>query len=283
MALREQQVTRVRLAYDDSLFTGPAVNPAWPETYLPEGVVPPITALWSDQGRGSGVRFVAEPSAAAADVFRAELKKQGITVTGRILDRPGSADLPAIASVRSASVGEIVQRMLEVSDNQAAEVLARHVGLKYLGDASFDGGSRAMLKVLRGLGVSTTNAQVYDGSGLARVNKVAPRTLIDVLRLAASPANPRLRGVITGLPVSGFTGSLEQRFDEAPQDTMGMVRAKTGTLTGVHGLAGVVVDRSGTELAFVAIADRVPEDRQLEARLHIDDLAAALGACTCGG
>ena len=50
-ALREQGVRRVRLDYDDTLFTGPAVNPRWPATYVPEGVVSPISSLWVDEGR----------------------------------------------------------------------------------------------------------------------------------------------------------------------------------------------------------------------------------------
>ena len=46
-------VTRVHLGYDDSLFSGPAVNPTWPDTYIPENVVSPITALWVNEGRQS--------------------------------------------------------------------------------------------------------------------------------------------------------------------------------------------------------------------------------------
>jgi len=43
-------VTRVRLAYDASLFTGPRVNPRWPAGYVTDQVVSPITALWADEG-----------------------------------------------------------------------------------------------------------------------------------------------------------------------------------------------------------------------------------------
>jgi D-alanyl-D-alanine carboxypeptidase/D-alanyl-D-alanine-endopeptidase (penicillin-binding protein 4) len=35
-------------------------------------------------------------------------------------------------------------------------------------------------------------------------------------------------------------------------------------------------------MGFVAIADRVPNAQQLYARLTIDKVAAALGACRCG-
>ena len=59
------------------------------------------------------------------------------------------------------------------------------------------------------------------------------------------------------------------------------MRAKTGTLTGVHGLTGTVTSTDGAVMGFVAIADRVrPLDTWTHARA-IDELAAALAGCTC--
>jgi D-alanyl-D-alanine carboxypeptidase/D-alanyl-D-alanine-endopeptidase (penicillin-binding protein 4) len=281
--LRKDGVTRVRLRYDDSLFTGPAVNPAWPDTYLPEDVVPPITALWADEGHAEHYGFVRDPSAEAASDFRRALVAAGIKVVGRTAHRITPAAAEPVASVASAPVGEIVQQTLAVSDNQAAEVLARHVGIAVLHDATFAGGARAVRQVLTRLGVPMQGVRTYDGSGLSRKNRLTPEALLATLRLTASDSQPDLREVITGLPVAGFTGSLQWRFEDAPRRAKGLVRAKTGTLTGVHGLAGIVTDRTGAELGFVAIADRVAVRNTLEARKTIDELAAALGACACGG
>jgi serine-type D-Ala-D-Ala carboxypeptidase/endopeptidase (penicillin-binding protein 4) len=169
--------------------------------------------------------------------------------------------------------------VLSVSDNEGAEVLARHVGLAVSGSGSSAAGTEAVLSTLRDLGVRTGNAQVYDGSGLSRKNRIDPDTLVDVLRVAASEAHPDLRAVITGLPVAGFTGSLAFRFDHAP--VAGRVRAKTGTLTGVSSLAGVATDLDGVPMVFALVADRVKLLDTLDAREALDDLAAALGACHC--
>lgn len=280
-SLRRDGVRRVRLAYDDSLFRGPAVNPHWPDTYLPEDVVPPITALWADEGHAEHYGFVADPAATATADFRRALQRAGIKVAGPSSHRTAPADTVEVASVSSAPLGEIVQQTLAVSDNQAAEVLARHVGDAVLHDPSFAGGAKAVRQVLRELGVPTAGVRTYDGSGLSRQNRLTPQALLATLRIAASDEHPDLREVITGLPVAGFTGSLEWRFGDAPTQAKGMVRAKTGTLTGVHGLAGVVTDRTGAELGFVAIADRVAVPKTLDARKTIDELAAALGACAC--
>lgn len=280
-ALSRQGLRSIRLAHDDSLFAGPTVNPAWPATYLPENVVPPITALWTDQGEVDD-RYVADPSRHAAVTFAKALMRHGITVRGTSVPVVTSTTDPELAAVESAPLGQIVERMIAVSDNNAAEVLAHHLGLALRQDGSFSGGAAATMEVLRQLGVDTTGSVLYDGSGLSRRNRLTPRTLLDVLQLAASDRHPQLRKVLTGLPVAGFTGSLQWRFDDGPAEALGRVRAKTGTLTGVHGLAGVVTDLGGNQMAFVAIADRVPAGEGLAAQRQLDLIAASLAACACG-
>ncbi len=282
--LRTLEVSRVRLVFDDSAFTGPAVNPAWPDTYIPEDVVPPISALWADEGRdpdGSG--FLDQPAEGAAELFRKALRSNGLKVGPSLARDRAPAGATDVASVSSAPVGEIVERTLAASDNQAAEVLARQVGLEEKQEGSFVAGSAAVLEVLRRLGVPVNEGdRLRDGSGLSRSNRLTPDTLTAVLRLSVSPEHPELRQVLTGLPVAGFTGSLKDRFDQGPDRARGRVRAKTGTLTGVHGLAGVAEDAGGARLAFVVVADRVALPKNLEAQERIDRIAAALGACSCG-
>lgn len=279
VALKARGLRSVTVSYDDGLFTGPAVNPRWPANYLPDDVVPPITALWADQGNGPDGRYVPAPSSTAAKTFVVALRKFGIAVTGL---RPGAAPLGAdeIAAVTSAPVAEVVQQMLAVSDNNAAEVLTRHVALATGRPASFSGGSAGVLQVLRGLGIDVAGSVLYDGSGLSRENRLTVGLLLDVLTVSAE--NPRLREVITGLPVAGFTGSLQDRFDTGDADGRGRVRAKTGTLTGVHGLAGVAAGPDGSLMAFVLVADRVVGPNTLPVRRLLDQMAAALGACRCG-
>jgi serine-type D-Ala-D-Ala carboxypeptidase/endopeptidase (penicillin-binding protein 4) len=271
---------RVRVSYDDSLFTGPAENPSWRNSYIPDGVVSPITALWVDEGvDASGFGRVADPSAEAAQAFAQALERAGVKVEGKPSVRRARDGDPVLARATSPPLAQVVERVLSISDNEGAEVLARHVGLAVSERGSSAAGTEAVLSTLRDLGVRTGNAQVYDGSGLSRKNRIDPDTLVDVLRVAASEAHPDLRAVITGLPVAGFTGSLAFRFDGAP--VPGRVRAKTGTLTGVSSLAGVATDLDGVPMVFALVADRVKLLDTLDAREALDDLAAALGACHC--
>ncbi len=281
--LRSLKVRRVQLAYDDSHFTGPSVNPAWPTSYISEAVVPPISALWVNQGQSpTGSGFLSDPAAGAAQVFATALRSAGLTVGPRVTHETAPPEAVDVAAVSSAPLGEIVERTLAVSDNQAAEVLARHVGLAERQEGSFQAGTAAVLDVVRRLGVPVDGDQLYDGSGLSRQNVLSLDSLAGVLRLAESPDHPALRQVFTGLPVAGFTGSLQFRFDKGPGEARGRVRAKTGTLTGVHGLAGVADDLSGGRMAFVVVADQVGPLMDFKAQVLIDRIAAALGACTCG-
>ncbi|WP_182525535.1 D-alanyl-D-alanine carboxypeptidase/D-alanyl-D-alanine endopeptidase [Nocardioides dongkuii] len=282
-ALLADGVSSVRVGYDDSLFTGPAVNPHWPADYLPDGVVAPITALWVDEGRpATGVGRVEDPSRSAGQVFAAALRDSGITTVGD----PGTATAPAgatpVAEVRSAPLDQIVEQSLLVSDNEATEVLLRHVGLAAGGEASSAAGGRGVREVLRDLGVPVTGLVLHDGSGLSRENRIAPATLLGVLRQAAT-GSPALRSVLGGLPVAAFSGSLAGRFDQGAPEGRGRVRAKTGTLTGVSSLAGIATSVDGTPMLFVLMADRIRPENTLDARAAIDGAAAALGACACAG
>ncbi|MCW2786904.1 MAG: dacB [Marmoricola sp.] len=280
-SLRTKGIRTVHLAYDASLFTGPAVNPHWPATYLSEDVVPPITALWANEGRDAHGGYVADPAQAAGDDFAAALRTAGIAVRGAPVPEKAPAADPRLAAVESSPVGEIVQQTLALSDNNAAEVLARHVGAAVDHDPSFVGGTAAVQKVLARLGVHTAGAHQYDGSGLSRDDRLDPLTLLDVLGVVTSSAHPQLREVITGLPVAGFTGSLQYRFDSGPPQARGRVRAKTGTLTGVHALAGLATAPDGSQMLFVMVADRVGGADDFIAQHDLDLMAGALGACGC--
>ena len=283
-ALRSDGVRTVRLGYDESLFSGPAVNPTWEPDYVPDAIVSPTSALWVDEGRPlSRVGRVADPAAGAAVAFASALSGAGITVQGEPVPATAASGARSLAEVDSAPLGEIVQRILDVSDNEAAEVLLRHVGVATGGTGSIKAGRGGVRALLTREGVGFGSSVFHDGSGLSRADRAEPRTLIDVLRLAASPDHPDLRAVVSGLPVAGFTGSLTNRMDKGPAAGLGRVRAKTGTLSSVSTLAGIATGLDGTVMVFVLMADKVRPLDTDSAQVALDSAAAALGACRCGG
>ena len=283
-ALRAADIDRVRVGYDAGLFTGPAVNPAWERDYVRSEIVTPISALWVDQGVEPGAvsTRAPEPAVSAAEQFATALAGRGVRVVGPPAPERAADSAAVVARVESPPLDQVVQYVLERSDNEGAEVLLRHLGAATGRPASFAGGAAAMREVLVELGVPWQGVRLFDGSGLSRDDRLSLVALVEVLRLAVDPQHPELRPVVSHLPVAGFSGSLAYRFtDPAAQEGRGVARAKTGTLSHVHALAGVTLDRDGSELAFVAVADRVRLRDTLDARDSLDRIVAALAACGC--
>lgn len=168
--------------------------------------------------------------------------------------------------------------MLTQSDDDLAEALAHLAGGKLGGGASFAGGATATLKVVADLGVTTAGAVVVDGSGLSGQNKISAATLVGLLAALATTDDPSLSAAVTGLAVAGATGTLSDRFTgPGTRAGRGIVLAKTGTLTGVNALAGLVLDPAGRLRAFAFLEDGSPGP-QAVARTALDRAAAVVAA-----
>lgn len=268
--LRRHGQHRVTLSYDVSAFTGPAVNPRWPPDYVTTGVVAPVVALMADEGRVSPTSDarVADPALSATQTFASQLAQRGIVVSGRITSSDGSgvAQAQPVAAVQSPPVGGVIERMLRDSDNQVAESLGRLTAIADGQPGSFRGASAALLGAAAQRHLPVTGWRVYDASGLSRADRATAGGLVAVLSMAVS--DPSLAPVVAGLPVAGFTGTLEDRYLSGPQrQGAGLVRAKTGTLTGTSAEVGTVVTRSGQLLAFALVAAGVPDTEAAQAAL----------------
>jgi D-alanyl-D-alanine carboxypeptidase/D-alanyl-D-alanine-endopeptidase (penicillin-binding protein 4) len=269
---------QVSVVVDDSLFTGPPVSPAWRASYVPSGIVSPVSALSVDAGRvspGSVARSPDPALAAGTDLARL-LRRRGVDVAPEVTRGTAPAGARQLARVESPTVAELVELALQTSDNDVAEVLARVAAVTSNRPGSFDGAREAVAAALADLGVPTDGMQLLDGSGLARGSHVAPVTLARLLRTAADGSHPELAAVVEGLPVAGFSGTLELRYLTGdPRAGAGVVRAKTGTLTGVSALAGLT-SVAGRPTVLVAMSDGVPDGATLEARDDLDRFAALL-------
>jgi len=268
----------VTVRVDDSLFSGPSVSPDWPASYVSSGVVSRVSALSVDGGRVRPDADAREPDpaiTAGRDLARL-LAARGITVTGSVRRSKPPAGAPTLAQVLSPTVAQLVGVDLSTSDNDLAESLLRLAAVADGGPGTFTAGRGTVAKVLGDLGVPTTGLDLRDGSGLARSDAIAPVTLARLLQIAAGTAHPVLRTLLTSLPVAGFSGTLADRFTRPPSASgAGLVRAKTGTLTGVSTLAGLT-DQAGRTLVFVVMSDHVPTTGTLAARAALDRFAAAV-------
>jgi len=301
-ALGGQQPTKVLV--DTSLYQGPLIAPGWDGDVVGGGQAAKIQSLMTNAGRiepvhnefGGDPRF-ADPALAAGRAFAKQLdvptssvRKETAPVALDPAAAPsavasGAAGAPApgteLGRVESPPLVHVVDWMLEQSDNVIAEALARQVALAAGKEPSFSGAAEAMIAKLGELGLPADGASLADASGLSRRNKISPKLLTDVLTLAAGGTQPELTAMFGGLPVAGWSGTLRSRFVTPSPNRIGqgLVRAKTGTLTGVNAISGQLVTADGRLLVFAIMADATGES--VSARQALDKIAAKLVTCGC--
>ena len=301
-ALGGQAPTRVTI--DTSLYQGPLTAAGWDGDVIGGGQVAKIQSLMTNAGRiepvhnefGGDPRFT-DPALAAGRAFAKQLgvapgavgkgKAPAAAAPADSSAAPSAAAGPAPAAgaelgkVESPPLVHVVDWMLEQSDNVLAEALAREVALAADREPSFEGAAEAMIAKLGELGLPADEVELSDASGLSRLNRISPKLLTDVLTLAASGKHPELSAMFGGLPVAGWSGTLRTRFvTPAPNRIgQGLVRAKTGTLTGVNTISGQLVTADGRLLVFAIMADATGDS--VLARQALDKIAAKLVTCGC--
>jgi D-alanyl-D-alanine carboxypeptidase/D-alanyl-D-alanine-endopeptidase (penicillin-binding protein 4) len=294
--LRAHGQRSVRLGYDVSLFSGPLTAPGWTTSYVTTGNVTPITSLEVDQGRltrsgkpedaDNPVNFRPRsftPAGDAAASFASFLRAQRIRVLGRVSATTAPPRAAPIASVRSPYLPAIVGWMLRESNNVIAENLARQVALRAGRPASFAAAAAAVTAAAARLGIGH-GIHLVDGSGLSPQDRITPLALAGLVRVAGGGRQAALRAAITGMPVAGFSGTLapgQSVFGNFGPAALGMVQAKTGNLTRVVSLAGIVSDADGRLLAFAFMADQLPRGQLVHAAGVIDAMATTLAGCGC--
>ncbi|GLZ32935.1 hypothetical protein Lesp02_51230 [Lentzea sp. NBRC 105346] len=271
-----------QVLFDISRYSGDAMAPGWDPLDIAGGSIAPMVPIMMDGGRADATKVVSPRSQTPAqDVANAFAQRLGVSAaTGG--SAPANAQV--LGEVKSAQVEQLVDNMMQISDNLLAEALSREVARVTGGEQSFAGGMKAVKDVLAKNGFDVSGADVVDASGLSGRNKIPSKLLADILAVAGKPGlddqkTVKLRPLLTALPVAGGSGTLAERYQAAAASGKGWVRAKTGTLTGVNSLAGVVVDKDGRLLTFAFMTGNTgPTD---DVRQALDVLAATLRGCGC--
>ena len=274
-ALKTADRTTISLRYDASLFSGPLYSPRWKERWRPYEAR--VAALEINSGKLSNGRAATNPAKTAANALAKRLRAAGITVTSVAAGKAGATSTE-LARVTSASVSTIVKRTILVSDNVAAETLLRQSAVAKGKPASFTGASDNLRDWLIENELWAPGQKIYDGSGLAPASKLTTATLAGAIRLALADAT--YTPVIDGLPVAGETGTLKYRFDDKSERAgRHTVHAKTGTLSGLAGLAGYLTTADGAVLVFAALGNKATSYYRVYDWL--DREAAVVARCGC--
>lgn len=257
------------LQADESRYDTTRSVPTWKPSYVREAEVGSIGALTVNEGLASWGRdqvVSADPAAATTAALTQMLGERGVAASpppgaGEVRTAPAGAVV--VASVRSASLGDIVAAMMRASDNYAAEMLLRELDRQTSGSGTTAGGAARVVAEMAGAGVAVEGVHLNDGSGLDTGNRSTCRALLGALRLSS---RPELSAVADGLAVAGRSGTLVKRFVGTPLE--GRLAAKTGWLSGAAALVGridggapvrfaLVVNGSFNYATAKAIQDRV--------------------------
>jgi D-alanyl-D-alanine carboxypeptidase/D-alanyl-D-alanine-endopeptidase (penicillin-binding protein 4) len=243
-----------KLVLDASFFAGDEWEPSWDPVEREFGYMSNITALMvdgdrDDPGANTSSRST-DPIGRAGDAFAAELG--GIAAIER---GTAPADAAQLGEVASPTVAQLVDKALVVSDNTAAEMLARLVAVETGSGNTFGAINAGVLEGLSAYGLDTTGITVVDGSGLSDNNAVPPAYLTSLfIKINAREAH--LGIIMDGLPVSGQRGSLSysDRFAGENSVADGAVFAKTGWIETGYTLSGVIRAQDGATLTFAIYA-----------------------------
>jgi len=208
---------------------------------------------------------IADPALYAAQALASALRHAGISVrsvrTGR------SASTNKIASMLSPPMWQLLSVEMKPSQNLYAEMLYKDAG-----GGTYAGAREAERRFLTmEAGVDPAEFRFVDGSGVSATNFVAAEAAIKVLRWMNDPARRAAWWLILATP--GEEGTLHRRLVElAPR-----LRGKTGTLTGVSSLSGIVTGAGGGTRYFSIIVNHYAASSG-EAERVLDAIAREIAA-----
>jgi serine-type D-Ala-D-Ala carboxypeptidase/endopeptidase (penicillin-binding protein 4) len=255
-----------RILGDESWFDTRRTGLGWkPKFYLHES--PALSALIVNRG-WTGRYETARPALMAAQLFRADLRRVGVSVHGEATIGVASAQAAPLADVESAPVSALVRHMDIYSDNFYAEMLLKEVGAVQGSGGSAAAGLAVERQLLRAAGVPLGGVRMVDGSGLSLLDRWTPLGLAALLRTMWQDEDLRPY-LVPALPIAGETGTLERRMRTGPAH--GLVRAKTGTTDNASSLSGF----AGDGYAFSILENGSPV-RTLSAERSQDRFAQVL-------
>lgn len=203
-------------------------------------------------------RPIEDPPRYFATLLKEYMAKEGVVVRGGI--RTGeNAAVPAnstpLFDFASEPLGVIVRDLNKFSNNFTAEQILKSLGAwRYGAPGTAQKGLDAVGEFLEKNGVAKGSWTIRNGSGLARDNKVSPRTFVQAL--SAAYDDFEVRGdFVASMGIAGEDGTLAHRMIGTPAE--GNIRAKTGTVDGSTCIAGYARAANGHTLAFAILMNGV--------------------------
>ncbi len=185
------------------------------------------------------------------------LKQRGMEVQGQVKKGPTPPKARVLAEWESRPLTDQIRLMMKYSNNFMVEMLVKNLTVQLKGPTKTDHlktGVQIIRQYLRETGIPEREYTLIQPSGLSRHNKIKPRHLMKFLKYWEDhPLQPEFAGAF---PLANEDGTLKKYFDSPA--LKGRIRAKTGSLNGVTGLAGHLITQKGEKRFFVFIFNGPP-------------------------
>ena len=213
---------------------------------------------------------IADPALYAGQAFRDALARAGITVRGTVrVNVAPRAWRERVAVIESPAVALLISVALQPSQNLYAEMLYK-LASAGVAPASYQASAAAERMFLTTeAGVDNSEFKFADGSGLSAQNLVTPNALVKVLRWMDQPSRRGVWWQLLAAP--GEEGTLRRRL----LPLAARLRGKTGSISGVNSLSGIVRGMGGGTRYFSIVLNHHTAG-SAEALRAIDAIANAI-------
>lgn len=185
---------------------------------------------------------------ACGNLLKTSLMERGIHVTGKIAFGTVSSDAQHVAKHLSPPLTDILRLMNKPSDNWIAELLFKTIGAEVMGEpGTWKKGRNVVTQFLEEIMDEPPAHRFIDGSGLSRYNLLNAELLTKLLVYMYHNFE-LMPEFLASLPIAGVDGTLKSRMQGMSAEKI--LRAKTGTLSGVSALAGYTVTADDEVFAF---------------------------------
>jgi D-alanyl-D-alanine carboxypeptidase/D-alanyl-D-alanine-endopeptidase (penicillin-binding protein 4) len=181
-------------------------------------------------------------------LLKTALMERGINVAGEVVSGAVPSDAQIVAKHLSPPLADILKLMNKPSDNWVAELLFKTIGAEVIGKpGTWKKGRQAVTEYLSEIMSEPPAHRFVDGSGLSRYNLLNAELLTNLL-VYMYQTFELMPEYLVSLPIAGVDGTLRNRMKGMYAEKI--LRAKTGTLSGVSALAGYTVTADDEVFAF---------------------------------
>ena len=260
------------------VMTDPAFVPATANVTCAEGKEPDVRTEKNNAVTIEGempahyqtLAAVSDPALYAGQALADALRRAGIRVRGKVrVNRLPHAWHERVAAIESPMLVDLLAIVLKPSQNLYAETLYKDLSAG-AEPASYAASAEIERRFLTGeVGIDGAEFRFQDGSGLTTHDLVAAEAVVKLLRWLDEPSRRGVWWQILATP--GEEGTLRRRL----LPLASRLRGKTGSISGVSSLSGIVRGASGGTRYFSIVLNHSIAGSG-EALRTIDEMATAI-------